>query len=195
MKKIVLHLLLLLIFFGFIACEASDKEPDLANVEFMRLSNSDSILTALVLSPAGTQLLYNYDVENDRILIGDSIHYMPLPINEGFIIGSINNGEPIRCLIMGPMFQSGRIIKIIPIALMHRNFKKESRKWVLAIPEEKHQQIVSAMNLQDLMINNQSILVNLENWFSNFRNGESDIQILWTSEMDALDLIEKTKIE
>ena len=177
-------------------CSQAEVGSPLDRIDFRGLTSmEDSIPHVLITSPVGSSFIYSYDDSKNQIELMDSILYMPFPVNEGLVVGTQDeNGKPLRCLILGKKESQGDVIRINPIALMHRNEGDKEQKWILAVPNKASQQVVQAINLYDLLTTNQSILVQLENWFSYYLPVEGSVQVIWTSENDAFDLMKKKSI-
>ena len=176
-----------------ISCDASHNKNRLSYLDFEKLSNeADSNLHCLILSPAGSDIVYHYEKENNLILPYDTILYLPYPVHEGFILRTLSSdAQPLRAIILGKQMEKGHIYQIVPIALLNRKSQKRDEKWIFAVPVKPELKVVKAIKLYDLLIGDPSILVQLENWFINYRPDEKGVQVQWTSEGDALDLIKK----
>lgn len=171
------------------------------------LMGEDHLFCMVVEIPAGTNHKIEYDQKKlafitnqvdgqDRI-----IEFLAYPCNYGFIPSTLQNkatggdGDPLDVLVIGESRETGTLMKIIPIAVLHMTDNGERDDKIIAIPADPFARTIKAQDFASLSTRYPAIIQIIELWMSNYKGG-SGIQIEeWGDEEDATQTIIANRIE
>lgn len=167
----------------------------------------DHLFCMVVEIPAGTNHKIEFNKQSltfetnqvngqDRI-----IEFLSYPCNYGFIPSTLQNkaaggdGDPLDVMVIGESRETGTILKIIPIAVIHMTDNGERDDKIIAIPADPFARTINAQDFASLSTRYPSIIQILELWMSSYKGGNL-IQIEeWGDEDDATQTIVANRID
>ena len=103
----------------------------------------------------------------------EDAQYLPLPLNHCIITNGAN--DTLDVLVMGRPINADSV-SFFPYGYFEVKYAKDSRPFLLALPEDDELLAFERMEFQKLMVSKYSLKVIIDTWFSNYK-GLSKTQI------------------
>jgi len=170
------RLLLIFLLVASISCNRTDLSMLPAYVDDTRQS-----VQAIIEISAGDHLKTEYNKENKAFEVElidgvpRSISYLPYPVNYGFIPSTLSDknsggdGDPLDVMILSKRIPTGKVLSVIPLAMLRLIDRGEIDDKMLAIPSEEIYRSISCTTFECVQENYPSILDALESWFENYK--------------------------
>ena len=186
------------------ACSDTQKKQSLPtnNTE---LAEEELWVDMLVEIPAGSIKKFELNKQNGLIEM-DSIdgkprfiQYLGYPANYGMIPNTLlpldkgGDGDPLDILSIGPVAQSGELIKCRIIGVLKLLDRGEQDDKLIAI--SKNSTLSNIKTLEDLKLKYPGILEIIETWFSNYKGPNKIKSQGFKSIQDAITILEKAQLE
>ena len=166
----------------------------------------DGYVNMVVEIPSGTNKKYEFDPAsgNFELEIIDNyprtVNFLPYPGNYGFIPSTMmkvsegGDGDALDILLLCESLPQGKVIPVIPIAVLQLLDSGEKDDKILAIPADKQLQTINCKSLKCLQEEYASILLILENWFIHYKKPGIMEFKGWGDEKAAMNDINRWKI-
>ncbi|MBP7273308.1 MAG: inorganic diphosphatase [Saprospiraceae bacterium] len=206
----ILKFLVLLLFFFNLHCKqnmATKQSTDASDFYNLPTFSEDKFIQAVIEIPAGTNHKFEFN-KNTKQFINDKnkdgsvrvINFLGYPGNYGFIPSTLmdeergGDGDPLDVVVLSESVPTGTVLEVVPIATLLLRDEGETDTKIIAIPADKSKRTIQATNLHDFLIQYNSAMRIVQDWFVNYE-AHGIVQFLgWEDEKYALQEIEKWKI-
>ena len=146
--------------------------------------STDGTLNAVIEIPAGTNTKIEYNLDSKKFAPDQRdgrdrvIAFLPYPANYGFIPSTLSDpakggdGDALDILVICPALETGRVIKVIPIAMLNVIDAGEIDSKIIAIPADPKLQTVVATSLDELREKYPKAEELIITWFLNYDPGD-----------------------
>ncbi len=192
--------MIVLCFMLILGCQPS--APDYKSVPAFTENGNINVVVEI---PAGTNHKIEYQKETETFendLLNDQlriINFLPYPGNYGFIPSTYmdpslgGDGDALDVLLIAEHLPTGAIVEARPIAALRLSDAGEIDTKIIAIPVNPDQQLISAGNFVEFMLEYDAARLILEEWFLNYKGlGRTEL-LGWENETYALNEIKKRK--
>lgn len=129
-------------------------------------------VNAVIEIPAGTNDKVEFIEKRGQFEITRVINYMPYPANYGFIPGTYMNpaeggdGDALDIIVLAPYQPTGTIMEVVIIGSLDLLDHGEVDNKIIAVPADSEKNLIDAWTLADLPV---EVMLQLENWFTNYK--------------------------
>lgn len=141
-------------------------------------------LQAVILSPAGTTRLQEYDAEKKEFKpameggLARQFRFLPLPGNLGFIpstayrLGDAPEGKPLPVLVLAESVPTGTVQEVIPISTLMLDIDGQLEAFVIAVPSRPSEQVLRATDWTSFQQQYPAAKDILQKWFLHAQPGK-----------------------
>lgn len=151
-------------------------------------------LNAVIEIPAGTNEKIEYSYERNRFELNRMVEYMPYPANYGFIPDTYmtteqgGDGDALDILVLSSYQPTGTVMEVIPIGSLDLLDNGEIDNKIIAVPADPELNHLGVWNLSELPM---EVMLQLENWFTNYKGADIMEFVGWQQEDVAVADIQK----
>lgn len=146
-------------------------------------------IQAIVEIPAGTNEKIEYDPDMGQFEVTRTVMYMPYPANYGFIPGTFmdpdsgGDGDAMDVIILAPNQKTGTVLEVVVIGALELLDNGEVDNKIVAVPADPILNLMDVWTLNDLPM---EVMIQLENWFGNYKGAGAIEFVGWQKEDAAL---------
>ena len=130
-------------------------------------------LQAVIENPAGTNHKLRFDRTTKEFVNAKEagrdrvIGFLPFPGNYGFIPSTEvgGNGDPLEVLVIAEAMETGTVMEIVPLGVLHLDIEGELEPKIIAVPARPSEQLISATDYAALSTQYPALKEILEKWF------------------------------
>lgn len=172
MKRMTSYVALLILGMFLVQCQESTT-PDLNRYRPNQQLDSDKIF-AVIETPAGVSSLASYDFDESQLVpAGDTIRFLPLPVNLGFIPKSPSENVEMQreslqsCMVLSTSITPLDMIEIKPVGVLLMEKEGRQMDLVVAVPTDPSLKSIDLNDFVDLMTKYDAVRFQLQHWFAN----------------------------
>jgi len=162
-------------------------------------AKTDSSVYAIIEIPSGSNKMLNFSTTSGKIEPPEAndekmLNFLPFPGNFGFVPKTKRMEKPIDIIVLSRRFDSGELINTFPIGAIKLKAGPDERFIIVAVPVNKKDRTIQALNFQDFFTTYDSAKFILEQWFANYQGYGSYKIESWVDERTAYQEVDHFEI-